>query len=119
MASPECSIAVGYVAKWYFFQALPIGLGLLGVAANGLVVVYKYIRFPKRRREQGYLTKHSSGIYGFILLMLNFLYISLTKQGFEALDCTMVGFEHVLVADATVSCSTKSYAELKLWGECF
>ena len=36
------------------------------------------------------------------LLFLNFDYISLTRKGFEALNCHDVGFVSVLVADGTV-----------------
>lgn len=114
VTSPECSISVGYVPKWYFYQVLPVGLILLAVIGNFVLMIWKYIRHPSRRDEPGFLTKHSAGLYGFCLLLLNFMYISLTKRGFEALDCTRVGFDLVLAVDATVSCSDQTYATLKL-----
>lgn len=115
VTSPECSISVGYITKWYFFQALPIVVIILGVFINLIGVLYKYVCFPSRRKEAGYLTKHTHGLFGFVLLLLNFDYISLTKKGFEALDCTYVGFERVLSVDATVPCTGSTYETLRLW----
>lgn len=117
VASPECSVSVGYVDKWYFFQALPLGLIFIGFLGGMVIAGYKMVRHPARRQEPGYLTKHMAGMYGSFLLLLNFMYISLTKKGFEALDCTLVGFDRVLAADATVPCTGSTYTTLKFWGE--
>ncbi len=73
VTSPECSVSIGYIPKWYFYQGLPLGAIAVGIIVNYLHILFKLVFHWSRRKEPGYLTKHSPGMIGFFLLMLNFL----------------------------------------------
>jgi hypothetical protein len=115
VASPDCSVSVGYITKWYFTMLLPflfLGGFLVG---HVFYVAVKLIMNPALRKNTRALNKHVPGVVGGYLLMLNFLYISLTGKAFEALACKSVGFVPVLVVDATVVCTSASYLVMRRW----
>jgi hypothetical protein len=115
VAAPECSVSVGYIPKWYFTIGLPFLLMGVGGIAHVFVVLYKMYKYPHRRKDWRFLNSHVAGAIGFFLLMFNFMYIMLTRKGFEALECKEVGFVKVLAVDATVKCESASYLTMRRW----
>ncbi len=113
VTSPECSISVGYINKWYFFQSIPIllsgmfatvtGIGILACLLTSNHHTRLWVRGCNRRFWSPYLR------------LLSSTYVFLMRQGFDALKCTYVGTDMKLAVDPSVDCTTPEYLTMRSW----
>lgn len=110
MTSPECSVSATYTEKWFFIQTVPFQMAFGLVVLHFLIVLRKVVCCKRGSR-----TKHVATMLGMYIVSLNYLFLFLTRKGFEALNCTRLseGGPLFLVADPAVSCETESYQVLR------
>ena len=110
ITSPECSISVGYVPKWYFMEAVPIMMLVCGALFH---VGHNFHRFRiARRKNRVFYWKDANTLLGAFIISLSFLYIFLVRKALEVFNCVPVGSNMVLEIDPSVPCSGPVYAQL-------
>ena len=112
-ASPECSVQLGYVRKWFITVGFPFGVACMFLVMHVCIVLFK--KLFKKKGDRTNLYKHVPGMIGFVFMMLSFLYITLSAKSFEALECKDVGGESVLAVDSEVKCGSEEYRLLQRW----
>lgn len=113
VTAPECSVAVNYFDKWLFTMAIPVLIA--GAGCVGICFLFLFAMFTAagRRSAADRFQSRYQALIGFVLLMLNFMYILLLKKSLEVFECTEVDGEMLLAVDSEVACSGEQYELMK------
>jgi hypothetical protein len=108
LVSPECSADLNYFERWCVLQLVPLMMvTLYGV---GFCFVYLCKRYVRRRKGSARMS-HLYSIGNAMLMMLDFMYITLCTKIFELFDCVEspgTG-KYYLQPAPTVECYTDEY----------
>ena len=113
VTSPECSVSVGYISKWYFFELMPFLVFAFGATVHFCSNVA--VRLKARRRGVRPRLSSPNTLIGVYLIAVSYYYIFLVKNSFDALKCTHVGKSTVLAVDPSVNCGTEEYKQMRNW----
>ena len=113
VTSPECSVSVGYINKWYFFELIPFLFLGCGVAFHSYSNISR--RLEARRKGVRPNLHAPNTLIGLYLIALSYVYIFLVKYSFDALKCTSVGTASKLAVDPSIDCTTPEYLTMRSW----
>jgi hypothetical protein len=86
IVAPECLVPnVTFIQKFYFIQAIPIGLFSILTLVNVTYIGYKYLILGRARKD---LMKHASTLKSVGIVIIYFLYLYLTRTILSVFDCT-------------------------------
>jgi hypothetical protein len=107
LVSPECSADLDYFERWCTLQLVPLMIVILyGI---GFCLVYLCKRYVRRRKGSARMS-HLYSIGNAMLMMLDFMYITLCTKIFEFFDCVQDGTgKYYLQPAPTVECYTPEY----------
>jgi hypothetical protein len=106
VTSPECSVKLSYVTKWYMIQSIPVVLAVVLLTVHYSLYMNKKVH--GRHGADKY--KHVSQLISLYLNTCYFLFIYITKTTLQVFSCEEKGGgRYYLRADPSIPCFGSSY----------
>jgi hypothetical protein len=85
LTAPECSIPnLGYAAKWYFIEAIPVAVASIFLVMH--LFKWSYKKCWLRRKQKLY--SHVDALIGTMLTLFYFLYLFITRTSLDIFNCS-------------------------------